>query len=145
MAESCLLYFDLRYREERISINTLATISETIPIRVVVLDTFIINPVSSFGRASFDDANQELTLTAVRVGEVYHKVILNLIDATDLVFEVESVISTESPNISSTGLYKNGILTVPLVLALGNRYVISFSLKSETPVHFRVVSAEPVP
>ena len=139
------MYFDLRYREERISINTLATISETIPIRVVVLDTFIINPVSSFGRASFDDANQELTLTAVRVGEVYHKVILNLIDATDLVFEVESVISTEPPNISSTGLYKNGILTVPLVLALGNRYVMSLSLKSKNPVHFRVVSAEPVP
>ena len=139
------MYFDLRYREERISINTLATISETIPIRVVVLDTFIINPVSSSDRASFDDANQELTVTAVRVGEVYHKVILNLIDATDLVFEVESVISTEPPNISSTGLYKNGILTVPLVLALGNRYVISFSLKSENPVQFRVVSAEPVP
>ena len=127
------------------SINTLATISETIPIRVVVLDTVIINPVSSFGRASFDDANQELTLTAVRVGEVYHKVILNLIDATDLVFEVESVISTGPPNISSTGLYKNGILTVPLLLALGNRYVISFSLKSENSVHFRVVSADPVP
>ena len=139
------MYFDLRYREERISINTLATISETIPIRVVVLDTFIINPVSSFGRASFDDANQELTLTAVRVGEVYHKVILNLIDATDLVFEVESVISTVPPNISSTGLYKNGILTVPLVLALGNRYVISSSLKSENPIQFHVVSAEPVP
>ena len=145
MAESCLLYFDLHYREERISINTLATISETIPIIVVVLDTFIINPVSSSDRSSFDDANQELTVTAVRVGEVYHKVILNLIDATDLVFEVESVISTGPPNISSTGLYKNGILTVPLLLALGNRYVISFSLKSETPVHFRVVSAEPVP
>ena len=127
------------------SINTLATISETIPIRVVVLDTFIINPVSSSDRASFDDANQELTVTAVRVGEVYHKVILSLIDATDLVFEVESVISTEPPNISSTGLYKNGILTVPLLLALGNRYVISFSLKSENPVQFRVVSAEPVP
>ena len=139
------MYFDSRYREERMSINTLATISETIPIRVVVLDTFIINPVSSSDRASFDDANQELTVTAVRVGEVYHKVILNLIDATDLVFEVESVISTESPNISSTGLYKNGILTVPLLLALGNRYVISFSLKSENPVQFRVVSAEPVP
>ena len=139
------MYFDSRYREERMSINTLATISETIPIRVVVLDTFIINPVSSFGRASFDDANQELTLTAVRVGEVYHKVILNLIDATDLVFEVESVSATEPPNISSTGLYKNGILTVPLVLALGNRYVISFSLKSENPIQFRVVSAEPVP
>ena len=139
------MYFDSRYREERMSINTLATISETIPIRVVVLDTFIINPVSSFGRASFDDANQELTLTAVRVGEVYHKVILNLIDATDLVFKVESVISTVPPNISSTGLYKNGILTVPLLLALRNRYVISFSLKSENSVHFRVVSAEPVP
>ena len=139
------MYFDLRYREERISINTLATISETIPIRVVVLDTFIINPVSSSDRASFDDANQELTVTAVRVGEVYHKVILNLIDATDLVFEVESVISTGPPNISSTGLYKNGILTVPLVLALGNRYVMSLSLKSENPVQFRVVSAEPVP
>ena len=139
------MYFDSRYREERMSINTLATISETIPIRVVVLDTFIINPVSSFGRASFDDANQELTLTAVRVGEVYHKVILNLIDATDLVFEVESVSATEPPNISSTGLYTNGILTVPLVLALGNRYVISFSLKSENPIQFRVVSAEPVP
>ena len=139
------MYFDSRYREERMSINTLATISETIPIRVVVLDTFIINPVSSSDRASFDDANQELTVTAVRVGEVYHKVILNLIDATDLVFEVESVISTEPPNISSTGLYKNGILTVPLVLALGNRYVISFSLKSENSVHFRVVSADPVP
>ena len=139
------MYFDSRYREERMSINTLATISETIPIRVVVLDTFIINPVSSSDRASFDDANQELTVTAVRVGEVYHKVILNLIDATDLVFEVESVISTGPPNISSTGLYKNGILTVPLVLALGNRYVISFSLKSENSVHFRVVSAEPVP
>ena len=127
------------------SINTLATISETIPIIVVVLDTFIINPVSSSDRASFDDANQELTVTAVRVGEVYHKVILNLIDATDLVFEVESVISPEPPNISSTGLYKNGILTVPLLLALKDRYVISFSLKSENPVHFRVVSAEPVP
>ena len=127
------------------SINTLATISETILIRVAVLDTFIINPVSSSDRASFDDANQELTVTAVRVGEVYHKVILNLIDATDLVFEVGSVISTEPPNISSTGLYKNGILTVPLLLALGNRYVISFSLKSENPVQFRVVSAEPVP
>ena len=127
------------------SINTLATISETIPIIVVVLDTFIINPVSSSDRSSFDDANQELTVTAVRVGEVYHKVILNLIDATDLVFEVESVISTGPPNISSTGLYKNGILTVPLLLALGNRYVISFSLKSENPVQFRVVSAEPVP
>ena len=139
------MYFDSRYREERMSINTLATISETIPIRVVVLDTFIINPVSSSDRASFDDANQELTVTAVRVGEVYHKVILNLIDATDLVFEIESVISTVPPNISSTGLYKNGILTVPLVLALGNRYVISFSLKSENSVHFRVVSADPVP
>lgn len=127
------------------SINTLATISETIPIRVVVLDTFIINPFSSSDRASFDDANQELTVTAVRVGEVYHKVILNLIDATDLVFKVESVISPEPPHISSTGLYKNGILTVPLVLALGNRYVISFSLKSENSVHFRVVSADPVP
>lgn len=127
------------------SINTLATISETIPIIVVVLDTFIINPVSSSDRSSFDDANQELTVTAVRVGEVYHKVILNLIDATDLVFEVESVISTGPPNISSTGLYKNGILTVPLLLALGNRYVISFSLKSENPIQFRVVSAEPVP
>jgi hypothetical protein len=125
------MYFDSRYREERMSINTLATISETIPIIVVVLDTFIINPVSSSDRASFDDANQELTVTAVRVGEVYHKVILNLIDATDLVFEVESVISTGPPNISSTGLYKNGILTVPLLLALGNRYVISFSLKSK--------------
>ena len=112
------MYFDSRYREERMSINTLATISETIPIRVVVLDTFIINPVSSSDRASFDDANQELTVTAVRVGEVYHKVILNLIDATDLVFKVESVISPEPPNISSTGLYKNGILTVPLLLAL---------------------------
>ena len=145
MVESCLLYFDSRYREERMSINTLATISETIPIRVVVLDTFIINPVSSSDRSSFDDANQELTVTAVRVGEVYHKVILNLIDATDLVFEVESVISTGPPNISSTGLYKNGILTVPLVLALGNRYVMSLSLKSENPVQFRVVSAEPVP
>jgi len=127
------------------SINTLATISETIPIRVGVLDTCIINPFSSSDRASFDDANQELTVTAVRVGEVYHKVILNLIDATDLVFKVESVISTVPPNISSTGLYKNGILTVPLVLALGNRYVISFSLKSENSVHFRVVSADPVP
>ena len=139
------MYFDSRYREERMSINTLATISETIPIRVVVLDTFIINPVSSSDRASFDDANQELTVTAVRVGEVYHKVILNLIDATDLVFKVESVISPEPPNISSTGLYKNGILTVPLLLALGNRYVISFSLKSENPIQFQVVSAEPVP
>ena len=139
------MYFDSRYREERMSINTLATISETIPIRVVVLDTCIINPFSSSDRASFDDANQELTVTAVRVGEVYHKVILNLIDATDLVFKVESVISTVPPNISSTGLYKNGILTVPLVLALGNRYVISFSLKSENSVHFRVVSADPVP
>ena len=139
------MYFDLRYREERISINTLATISETIPIRVVVLETFIINPFSSSDRASFDDANQELTVTAVRVGEVYHKVILNLIDATDLVFKVESVISPEPPHISSTGLYKNDILTVPLLLALRNRYVISFSLKSENPVHFRVVSAEPVP
>lgn len=139
------MYFDSRYREERMSINTLATISETIPIRVVVLDTFIINPVSSSDRASFDDANQELTVTAVRVGEVYHKVILNLIDATDLVFEVESVSATEPPNISSTGLYKNGILTVPLLLALRNRYVISFSLKSENPIQFRVVSAEPVP
>ena len=127
------------------SINTLATISETIPNRVVVLDSFNINPVSSSDRASFDDANQELTVTAVRVGEVYHKVILNLIDATDLVFKVESVISPEPPNISSTGLYKNGILTVPLLLALGNRYVISFSLKSENPIRFRVVSAEPVP
>ena len=127
------------------SINTLATISETIPIRVVVLDTCIINPFFSSDHASFDDANQELTVTAVRVGEVYHKVILNLIDATDLVFKVESVISTVPPNISSTGLYKNGILTVPLVLALGNRYVISFSLKSENSVHFRVVSADPVP
>ena len=127
------------------SLNTLATISETIQIRVIVLDTFIINPVSSSDRSSFDDANQELTVTAVRVGEVYHKVILNLIDATDLVFKVESVISPEPPNISSTGLYKNGILTVPLLLAFRNRYVISFSLKSETPVHFRVVSAEPVP
>ena len=125
------MYFDSRYRKERMSINTLATISETIPIRVVVLDTFIINPVSSFGRASFDDANQELTVTAVRVGEVYHKVILNLIDATDLVFKVESVISPEPPHISSTGLYKNGILTVPLLLALRNRYVISFSLKTK--------------
>ena len=113
------------------SINTLATISETIPIRVVVLDTFIINPFSSSDRASFDDANQELTVTAVRVGEVYHKVILNLIDATDLVFKVESVISPEPPHISSTGLYKNGILTVPLLLALRNRYVISFSLKTK--------------
>ena len=112
------MYFDSRYREERMSINTLATISETIPIRVVVLDTFIINPVSSSDRASFDDANQELTVTAVRVGEVYHKVILNLIDATDLVFEVESVSATEPPNISSTGLYTNGILTVPLVLGV---------------------------
>ena len=55
------------------------------------------------------------------------------------------MISTEPPNISSTGLYKNGILTVPLLLALGNRYVISFSLKSENPIQFRVVSAEPVP
>lgn len=127
------------------SLNTLATISETIQIRVIVLDTFIINPVSSSDRASFDDANQELTVTAVRVGEVYHKVILNLIDATDLVFKVESVISPEPPNISSTGLYKNGILTVPLLLALKDRYVISFSLKSENLVHFRVVSAEPVP
>ena len=139
------MYFDSRYREERMSINTLATISETIPIRVVVLDTCIINPFSSSDRASFDDANQELTVTAVRVGEVYHKVILNLIDATDLVFKVESVISPEPPHISSTGLYKNGILTVPLLLALGNRYVISFSLKSENSVHFRVVSADPVP
>jgi hypothetical protein len=139
------MYFDSRYRKERMSINTLATISETIPIRVVVLDTCIINPFFSSDRASFDDANQELTVTAVRVGEVYHKVILNLIDATDLVFKVESVISTVPPNISSTGLYKNGILTVPLVLALGNRYVISFSLKSENSVHFRVVSADPVP
>ena len=127
------------------SINTLATISENIQIRVIVLDTFIINPVSSSDRASFDDANQELTVTAVRVGEVYHKVILNLIDATDLVFKVESVISPEPPNISSTGLYKNGILTGPLLLALKDRYVISFSLKSENPVHFRVVPAEPVP
>ena len=127
------------------SINTLATISETIPIRVVVLDTFIINPVSSSDRASFDDANQELTVTAVRVGEVYHKFILNLIDATDLVFEVASVSATEPPNISSAGLYKNGILTVPLLLAFRNRYVISFSLKSENPIRFRVVSAEPVP
>lgn len=139
------MYFDSRYREERMSINTLATISETIPIRVVVLDTCIINPFSSSDRASFDDANQELTVTAVRVGEVYHKVILNLIDATDLVFKVESVISPEPPHISSTGLYKNGILTVPLLLALRNRYVISFSLKSENSVHFRVVSADPVP
>jgi len=139
------MYFDSRYREERMSINTLATISETIPIRVVVLDTFIINPFSSSDRASFDDANQELTVTAVRVGEVYHKAILSLFDATDFVFKVESVISPEPPNISSTSLYKNSILTVPLLLALRNRYVISSSLKSENPVHFRVVSAEPVP
>ena len=146
VAESCLMYFALRYREERISINTLATISETIPNRVVVLDSFNINPVSSSDRASFfDNATQELTLTAVRVGEAYHKVILNLIDATGLVFEVESVSSAEPPNISSTSFYTNGILTVPLVLALGNRYVISFSLKSENPIQFQVVSAEPVP
>lgn len=146
VAESCLMYFALRYREERISINTLATISETIPNRVVVLDSFNINPVSSSDRVSFfDSATQELTLTAVRVGEAYHKVILNLIDATGLVFGVESVISTEPPNISSTGFFTSGILTVPLVLALGNRYAISFSLNSENPIQFQVVSAEPVP
>lgn len=146
VAESCLMYFALRHREERISIDTLATIRETIPNRVVVLDSFNINPVSGSDRVSFfDNATQELALMAVRVGEVYHKVILNLIDATGLVFELESVSSTELPNISSTGFYENGILTVPLVLALGNRYSISFSLKSENPIQFHVVSAEAVP
>ena len=63
------MYFDSRYREERMSINTLATISETIPIRVVVLDTFIINPVSSSDRASFDDANQWAEKTIISASD----------------------------------------------------------------------------
>lgn len=146
VAESCLMYFAIRHRENRISASTLATINGTILNRALVLDSHNIIPVVSSDRSSFfDEASQKMTLTAVRVADIYYEVVLSLTDAGSFLFTLDSANSTVAPNTSSPSTYADSILTVPLLLAAGQRYSVSLGLQSENPIQFQLSSAEKLP
>jgi len=142
VAESCLLYYALRYSAERLAADTLTTISTTIANRILVLDSHNINPVLSADRASFFDLdNQKLTLTGVEVGGIYYGMILSLTDAESLLFTADSAATVTQPNSSLASLIADGVVSVPLLLADGERYSISLALHNEKPVQFRLTSA----
>lgn len=142
VAESCLLYYALRYSGERVAADTLTTISTTIANRILVLDSHNINPVLSADRASFFDSdNQKLTLTGVEVEGVYYEVILSLTDAESLLFTADSAVTVAQPNSNLASVFADGVVSVPLLLAVGERYSISLALHNENPVQFRLTSA----
>ncbi len=146
VAESCLMHFAMRHREDRISAATLAIITETIPNRSLVLDSHNINPVLSSDRSSFfDDSSSQLTLTGVRVADTYYAVVLDLADSENYVFTLNKVDTTDVPNTITENAYEDGTLTVSLLLAAGQRYSAVFELVSENPIQFRLLSAELLP
>ena len=143
VAETCLMYFAVRYREDRISASTLDTINETIPQRAMVLDSLNIKPIVSADRSpSFDEVSQQLILPGVRVEESYYEVTMSLIDADNFLFVLDLASSTSAPSFNSPTEYADGVLTVPLLLAGSQRYAVTLNLVNESPIQFRLTSAE---
>ncbi|MFP6824705.1 MAG: hypothetical protein VB977_01170 [Pseudohongiellaceae bacterium] len=143
VAETCLMHFAVRYREDRISASTLDTINETIPNRAIVLDSLNIKAIVSADRSPyFDELSQQLILPSVRVGESYYEVTMSLIDAVNLLFVLDLAIATSAPSFDSLTGYANGVLIVPLVLASGQRYAVTLNLENESPIQFRLTGAE---
>ena len=96
---------------------------------------------SAFSLSFFDLDNQKLTLTGVEVGGIYYGMILSLTDAESLLFTADSAATVTQPNSSLASLIADGVVSVPLLLADGERYSISLALHNEKPVQFRLTSA----
>ena len=142
VAESCLPYFAMKFRGDRISASTLSTFESAIPNRSAVLDTLNLTPIVAPDRhANFDELSQVLQLPGVRVGDVYYELALKLADLATLKFTVESAAATETPSYTLPTRYANGVLDVPLALVLGKRYSLGLNLTSSDPIEFQLSAA----
>jgi len=142
VAESCLPYFAMKNRSDRISASTLTTFESTIPNRALVLDSLNMKPIVQSDRYSyFDESTQLLQFPAVKVGDAYYKLSLQLADLASLTFSVDAASLTESPSFDLSTQFANNILDVPLLVAAGKRYAVSLILSSSEPIRFQITSA----
>lgn len=146
VAESCLMYYALRHRQDRVDGTTLTAISETIPNRISIFDMYDFQPVLLSDRVAFYNvSNESLLLPAVAVGDEFYEVNLMLSDAIELTFSLGEVIFTSAPNYDSASSYVENMLATPLILAGGQRYHAIFSLFSDDPIQFKITSANLLP
>lgn len=141
VAESCLPYFAVRYRDERISQQFRDTVNVTMPNRMTVLDSFAITPVVAADRvAAYDGATQQLHLPGVKAGSQFYELQLDLHDLDQLLFSLASAVGTEPAAIDSPAEYLDGLLQVPVLRIGQQKFSLVFSLAGTEPVTLRLES-----
>ena len=70
---------------------------------------------------------------------------MKLIDVASLLFSVDFADTTVTPSFGSLTEFVENQLTVPLLLALGQRYSVTLSLTNDDPVEFMLTSASELP
>ena len=129
VAESCALYYAVKFRSDRISKSVANIVRETIPNRMVVFDSLGINPVSKTDRPpSYQASAGQLTLPVVKVQDKNYEVVLQLTDPENLIFTIKSALETRSANYVDTARYSDGSLSIPLLLVNGDTFSIEFKL-----------------
>lgn len=142
VAESCLMHFALRHRDERISESVKATVNTTILNRLAVLDGLNIRPITDADRvASFDAGSQQLQIPGVRVGDLFYGLTLGLVDPVGLVFRASAAAPAEAASFNLRTVFENNVLTLPNLLVGDKQYSATFGLTGADPIEFRLTSA----
>ena len=129
VAESCALYYAVKFRPDRLSKSVENLVRETISNRMVVFDSLGMKPVSKTDiPPSYQVSSRELILPVVKIQDKNYEVILRLSDPENLVFTLKSVLETESANYVDTTHYSDGILSIPLLLINDDTFSIEFKL-----------------
>ena len=129
VAESCALYYAVKFRPDRLSKSVANLVREIIPNRMVVFDSLGMNPVSKTDRPpSYQASARQLTLPVVKVQDKNYEVILQLTDPENLIFTLKSALETESANYVDTASYSDGLLSIPLLLVHDDTFSIEFKL-----------------
>tara|TARA_B100001142_G_scaffold329205_1_gene391671 strand:- start:1644 stop:2702 length:1059 start_codon:yes stop_codon:yes gene_type:complete len=129
VAESCALYYAVKFRPDRLSKSVANLVRETIPNRMVLFDSLGMKPVSKTDiPPSYQASARELILPVVKVQDKNYEVILRLTDPENLIFTLKSALETESANYVDTASYSDGLLSIPLLLINDDTFLIEFKL-----------------
>ncbi len=129
VAESCALYYAVKFRPDRLTQSLVSLVNETIQNRILVFDSFDMKPVSKADvPASYEASSGQLILPAVKAAGKNYELILELTDPGSLVFSLQSAIETESSNYVDTAIYSDGLLSVPLFLINSDTFSITLEL-----------------
>ena len=146
IAESCALYYAIKFKPERVSAITKDLIKDTIPNRLNVFDSISMTPITySDKHPTFDSTNMLLEIPSVKIEKNFYKILLKLTDQEDLVFSLISGNVTSEPGYEIKNIFVDSLLEIPFILIGEQGFSLQLQLlTSSDQITFKYLSHQEV-